>query len=212
MQPYKKKYFEPGTPEYDAPLFLDCCGLVRRVCWDMQEALGFRLGSWNQAYQWDTLANAQVDNHTLLQPGDLVFYAGDYTNPKAKAQKHRMVHVEVFLGGKTGRGTIGARWKKGIVSLFDDFAFKPQSWDNITFHFCKIDPWLNGECLPKHSHLWRMRSLEWMSNARSVFSAAELAQDHELVEDADADSDDEAEAQTAEGEAETNAAAASTAE
>jgi hypothetical protein len=181
----------------------------------MQEDLGFRLGSWNQAYQWDTLAESEVTDHTLLEPGDLVFYAGDYTNPKAKRQKHRMVHVEVFLGGESGRGTIGARWKKGVVSLFDDYAFEATSWGNVSFHFCKIDPWLNGECVPKHSHLWRMRSLEWMSNAKSVFSAGDEPAE-EPTEDADADSDDEdaspASGTAASDEASTEATAAASTE
>jgi hypothetical protein len=27
--PYAKRYFNPGEPLYDAPIFLDCCALVR---------------------------------------------------------------------------------------------------------------------------------------------------------------------------------------
>ena len=36
--------------EFDAPLFLDCCGLVRRVLRDLHHDFGFRIGPWNQAY------------------------------------------------------------------------------------------------------------------------------------------------------------------
>jgi hypothetical protein len=37
-----------------------------------------------------------------LKPGDLVFYSATYYNTKLRAQKHDMVHVEVFTGGETG--------------------------------------------------------------------------------------------------------------
>ncbi|KAA0172707.1 hypothetical protein FNF27_05807 [Cafeteria roenbergensis] len=170
--PYKKRYFDEGTPEYESPIFLDCCGLVRRVMWDLQEDFGFRLGGWNQAYQWDTLADAEVSDPSQLKPGDLVFYAGDYTRPSAKQQKFRMVHVEVWLGGETGEATLGARWKKGKVSEFPSYKFESSSWGNVEMHFCSLEPWLRGECMPKHTHMWRMRSFEWMRNEKSVFSDA----------------------------------------
>lgn len=44
------------------------------------------------------------------KPGDLIFYTGVYYNTKLKAQKHDMVHVEVYTGGETGEQSIGARW------------------------------------------------------------------------------------------------------
>lgn len=37
-------------PEYDAPLFLDCCGLIRKVLRDLKEEFAFDIGPWNQAY------------------------------------------------------------------------------------------------------------------------------------------------------------------
>jgi len=73
--PYARKYHEPDcepmrgvcyhhliiipssssssivAPTHHSPLFLDCCGLVRRVLRDMKEDLGFTAGPWNQAYQ-----------------------------------------------------------------------------------------------------------------------------------------------------------------
>ncbi len=48
LQPYARRYHGPDSPYFDAPLFLDCCGLVRRVMDDLQEDFGFRLGRWNQ--------------------------------------------------------------------------------------------------------------------------------------------------------------------
>ena len=61
--PYGKKHHEPhgvcvcegcsqsGRQLSSEPLFLDCCGLVRRAMRRMRRQLGFRLGPGNQAYQ-----------------------------------------------------------------------------------------------------------------------------------------------------------------
>lgn len=46
--PYAKRYLQPGEPGYDSPLFLDCCGLVRQVVYDLREDFGFSLQRWNQ--------------------------------------------------------------------------------------------------------------------------------------------------------------------
>ena len=35
--PYAKRYFSPGEPLYDAPIFLDCCALTRQITYDMRE-------------------------------------------------------------------------------------------------------------------------------------------------------------------------------
>ena len=43
-----------------------------------------------------------------MKPGDLIFYSAQYYNPKTII-KHDMVHIEVFLGGKTGEKSIGSR-------------------------------------------------------------------------------------------------------
>ena len=39
------------APTYHSKLFLDCCGLVRKVLKDLQEDFGFTIGPGNQAYQ-----------------------------------------------------------------------------------------------------------------------------------------------------------------
>ena len=42
------------APYYGAPLFLDCCGLIRQVLLDLKEDFGFVIGGGNQAYMvWD---------------------------------------------------------------------------------------------------------------------------------------------------------------
>lgn len=50
-----------------------------------------------------------------MRPGDLIFYSGKYYNTEAAAQKHDIVHVEIFTGGPTGEQTIGARLQRGVV-------------------------------------------------------------------------------------------------
>lgn len=97
--PYGIKYKKEDEPV--APLYLDCCGLVRKVVQDLQEEFGFVIGKWNQAYQMDTLPIVLTESE--LKPGDLIFYEGTYNSNRSKSQKHNNVHVEIFLGGETGK-------------------------------------------------------------------------------------------------------------
>ena len=96
--PYGIKYKKEEDPI--APLYLDCCGLVRQALMDLQEDFGFVIGKWNQAYQMDTLPIALKFEE--LQPGDLIFYEGIYVSERSKKQKHNNVHVEIYLGGESG--------------------------------------------------------------------------------------------------------------
>ena len=68
-------------PEFYSPLYLDCCGLVRRVLRDLRRVFGFRIGPWNQAYMFDTLP-IRIDNLADVKPGDLVFISAIYYNEK----------------------------------------------------------------------------------------------------------------------------------
>ena len=142
--PYAKRYHQPGDEHYSSPIFLDCCALVRQVVYDLREEFGFQLDRWNQAYQVDTLPITLTLEQ--MKPGDLIFYSGTYFNTKLRAQKHDMVHVEIFTGGKTGEQSIGARWQKGVVKYFDSFKFTSTSYHSIQFHFRSLETWLDGIC------------------------------------------------------------------
>ena len=48
--PYAKRYRKPDDPLYHAPLFLDCCALVRKAVNDLKKEFGFKLGCGNQCY------------------------------------------------------------------------------------------------------------------------------------------------------------------
>ena len=160
--PYAERYKAPDAPI--APLYLDCCGLVRQVLKDLQEDFGFVIGRWNQCYQMDTLPIVLEEKD--LKPGDLIFYEGTYYSNKSKPQKHNNVHVEIFLGGETGKATIGSRYHRGNVSIFPSYEFTSTTWGLVQYHFRSLDTWLNGECkshCPEHP---------WMNDSLLLSSAA----------------------------------------
>mmetsp|Transcript_55578 Transcript_55578/g.88173 ORF Transcript_55578/g.88173 Transcript_55578/m.88173 type:complete len:668 (-) Transcript_55578:107-2110(-) len=150
--PYARKAHEPDDPDYDAPLFLDCCGLVRRVVQDLQENFGFSIGRWNQAYQLETLPVEVCFDE--LKPGDLIFVEGVYYDEKKKPQRHNIVHVEVFIGGDTGEATIGSRWSKSDpangkvrgVQIHPSYKYVSKNYEIKRFIFRSLETWLNGIC------------------------------------------------------------------
>jgi hypothetical protein len=167
--PYAERFKADEMPV--APLYLDCCALVRRAVTDLQEDFGIILGKWNQAYQMDTLPIILQQNE--LKPGDLIFYEGLYSSKRSKSQKHNNVHVEIFLGGETGEATIGSRYHKGCVSIYPSFKFTSTSWSLVQYHFRSLDTWLNGECRSHCiEHPWHsdMLGIEAAAGKRSIFS------------------------------------------
>ena len=62
----------------------------------------------------------------------------------AKKQKHNMTHVEIWLGD--GPKTLGARWQKGKVQVFDSYKFNAKAYHSETYHLKSIDTWLMGIC------------------------------------------------------------------
>ncbi|PIK36407.1 hypothetical protein BSL78_26767, partial [Apostichopus japonicus] len=152
--------------EYNSPLFLDCCGLVRRVLLDLREDFGFKVGRWNQAYQFDTLPDT-IESEESMQPGDLVFISGIYNDPKRKRQKHDMVHVEIWAGD--GVRTIGARWQKGKVQIHESYRFESKSYHSMGYHFRSIDTWLRGICKSYcKKHPWKRSNFK--PTKKSVFA------------------------------------------
>ncbi|KAG2452337.1 hypothetical protein HYH02_003361 [Chlamydomonas schloesseri] len=162
--PYSKRYHAPascacegcsssGRQLYYEPMFLDCCGLVRKVVRTMQRQLGFRLGPGNQAYQFDTLP-LRVASVGQLRPGDLIFYSGTPYSPDARRYAFDMTHVEIFIGGATGEATLGSRERYKWVMEYDSYRFSSARWALTAHHFCSIDTWLDGLCAPQHPELW----------------------------------------------------------
>lgn len=150
--PYGRKHHDPDEPDYNAPLFLDCCGLVRRAVQDLQEDFGFRIGRWNQAYQFESLP--KVISFEDAKPGDLVFVEGVYNDEQRAPQRHNIVHVEVFIGGETGEATIGSRWSKSVpeedkvrgVQIHTSYKYFSKKYEIKAYHFRSLDTWLHGTC------------------------------------------------------------------
>ena len=74
---------------------------------------------------------------------------------KCRKQKHDMVHVEIFVGGETGKAVIGSREKQKWIKEYDTYEFESKSWKLTETFFVKNDTWLNGE-LKSHckEHPW----------------------------------------------------------
>lgn len=192
--PYAERYHEPGDPLHGQPLYLDCCALVRRALQDMQKDFGFRIGRWNQAYQFDTLPVKR--EFEQLEPGDLVFVEGTYHTGRHRQQKHNMVHVEIYLGSEFGTGpesTIGSRDRWGCVKVHDSFKYESRFYDIHGFHWRSIDTWLEGKCEPTLlTDAWSSHDpygdVEERVGRRSIFSAdEEEAADVEDLDEAPAD-------------------------
>lgn len=60
---------------------------------DLEDAFGWRLGLWNQAYQF--ALSSKVITEADLKPGDLIFYEADYHDTKKRPQKWDITHIEV---------------------------------------------------------------------------------------------------------------------
>ena len=167
--PYAGRYWKEGEKHHGAPLYLDCCALVRQAVYDLREDFGFQLDRWNQAYQFDTLpVDVPLEE---MKPGDLVFYSGVYYNPKMRKQKHDMVHVEIFTGGETGEQSIGARWQRGVVQYFDSYKFTSTAYHSIVWHYKSIEPWLEGICKSHCAqHSWSSSNIQWAPGKKSIFS------------------------------------------
>lgn len=167
--PYHEKYRDPEQPV--APLYLDCCALVRQCVRDLSDEFGFLIGKWNQAYQFDI--SPKVLTFEELRPGDLIFYEGLYNSNKSKPQKHNMVHVEIFYGGETGEATIGARYQKGVIQIFPSYKFKSTTWDLVQYHYRSLDPWLEGKyesCCLQHPWHSDVLALAMAAGKRSIFN------------------------------------------
>eukprot|EP00828_Plagiopyla_frontata_P032251 TRINITY_DN42073_c0_g1_i1.p1 TRINITY_DN42073_c0_g1~~TRINITY_DN42073_c0_g1_i1.p1 ORF type:complete len:150 (-),score=26.31 TRINITY_DN42073_c0_g1_i1:102-551(-) len=119
--PYRKRYLTPKDKNYYSPLFLDCCGLVRQVVYDLKDDFGFTLANYNQAYQFDTLPKTLKKEE--MQPGDLRFYSAIYFDAEKKPHAHNLTHVEIYLGGNSGEESIAARYRKGVVQIFESYKF-----------------------------------------------------------------------------------------
>ncbi len=136
----------------------------------MREDFGFSLGRWNQSYQFDTCAeNIPFEE---MVPGDLIFYSATYFDTKKRKQIHDMVHVEIYWG--PGEQSIGSRWFKGCIQIFDSHKFESTNYYDIKFHYKSLETWLRGDLhshCPEHS--WRDDRKDAWTHNRSIFADEE---------------------------------------
>lgn len=61
--------------------------------------------------------------------------------------------------------SIGARWQKGVIQVFDSYKFESTLYHSINYHFRSLDAWLEGKFeshCPEHKWL-DDRNGEWLS-------------------------------------------------
>jgi len=181
--PYHRKYF-PDLPE--DTLFLDCCGLVRKVLRDLSPKFGFTVGGWNQAYQLDTLPISCSRGD--LVPGDLIFWSGEFFDLNKKPYKFNCVHVEIYLGSRAeclerlgldvpqlegvmgGNATLGSR-TAGHVQVHETFENKPSTQYTVTdVFFRSIETWLDGICEPREFNWGSSLPAKVSTCAKSIFA------------------------------------------
>jgi len=177
--PYSKKYHPPGSQYHKAPLYLDCCALVRRCVWDLREYFGFTLLPYNQNYQFELLPISLEFNQ--MQPGDLIFYeATYYPGVEHGYQIHDLTHVEIFVGGETGEESIGARWGTGVVSQFPSYKFESKRYYDVKHHFRSIDTWLEGICKSHFPQTTFGTVIELDPHKKSLFGEEGVDEDGEV--------------------------------
>lgn len=170
--PYAKIFHKKDDPLANSQIYLDCCALVRQVVFDMKEDLGFTLANWNQGYQFDTLPNKLTLEE--MKPGDIIFYSGIYNSKWMKPQKHDIVHVEIYLGGPTKEQSIGSRWNKGTIQIFDSFKFQSKMYHDVKHHFRSVETWLKGVCQSFcEEHEWKDPRVNWIPDKHSIFNEEE---------------------------------------
>mmetsp|Transcript_115749 Transcript_115749/g.248735 ORF Transcript_115749/g.248735 Transcript_115749/m.248735 type:complete len:86 (+) Transcript_115749:533-790(+) len=72
-----------------------------------------------------------------------------------------------------GEQSIGARWQKGVIQLFDTYKFKTTSYDIHKYYYKSLNPWLRGQCVSHcKEHPWvRMDNVKKSKN--SIFYIGE---------------------------------------
>ncbi len=86
-----------------------------------------------------------------------------------------MVHVDIYLGGETGKSTIGARDSDGVVSIFDTYEFESSNYYDIKYHFRSLDTWIQGIRKSYWSeHEWSDPLLDVNPNKFTIFKVDDL--------------------------------------
>ena len=91
----RERWLRRTAPHHKAPLYLDCCGLVRKVLRDLVDDFGFEVGKYHQSYQMDCLPIELAKED--MKPGDLVFTQAPLYDLSKKRKEHDTTHVEIWM-------------------------------------------------------------------------------------------------------------------
>lgn len=156
--PYHRSYHDPssgkckpGSKLKDAPLFLDNIQLVQKVIEDLKQEFGFLLISNCKPVHCRATLPISFEDPTDCEPGDLIFHEELDVDG---APSGRISHVEIFIGGSTGRESLGSMpWnahprtrEKDGVQIFEDYRIAKETGKaDYRLHCHSIRTWLLSE-------------------------------------------------------------------
>jgi len=156
--PYHRSYHDPasakckpGSKLKDAPLFLDNIQLVQKVVEDLKQEFGFLLISNCKPVHCRTTLPISFEDPADCEPGDLIFHE---ELDVEGAPSGRISHVEIFIGGATGRESLGSMpWnahprtqEKDGVQIFEDYRIAKETGKaDYRLHCHSIRTWLLSE-------------------------------------------------------------------
>ncbi|CAE7221590.1 unnamed protein product, partial [Symbiodinium necroappetens] len=173
--PYHRSYHDPssgkckpGSKLKDAPLFLDNIQLVQKVIEDLKQEFGFLLISNCKPVHCRATLPISFEDPADCEPGDLIFHEELDVDG---APSGRISHVEIFIGGSTGRESLGSMpWnahprtrEKDGVQIFEDYRIAKETGKaDYRLHCHSIRTWLlSEERIPsiRHRLMNRLTSL-----------------------------------------------------
>ena len=172
--PYSRKAHadDPSSPHHDAPLYLDCCGVIRRALRDLSDDFGFTPGRGNQAYR-TTPSRRGWTEWTRSSLGGFFYECDVKPESGLGASRTTCATWRCSSGARPGRETIGSLpytcWRTRDLSIgqgtcgvqrFKTFRCEERRARIAEILVLQDRRWLRGECVSRCAeHDWRERAM-----------------------------------------------------